>query len=102
MASKRSTTVLSMEYMNHGGWTCARVEHWNAFAKIRQDLFGWADIIAYHPQKGIALIQTTGATHFSHRKVKMLASPHLAGWKRAGGHIWLHEWSDKGLREEML
>lgn len=98
--TKKSPTQLSLDYLNKAGWVCAIVEKWNSFAKIRQDCFGFADILAYHPTQGIALIQTTTDTHFSHRRKKIILSPHPQGWCRANGRIFLHAWGDNGLREE--
>ena len=99
--SKKSPTQLSLDYLNKSGYTCAIVEHWNAFAGIRQDVFGFADLLAYG-RNGIALIQTTSQNNFEARKKKVLASPHLAGWKKAGGFVLVHGWGKDGLREEVL
>lgn len=100
--SKSSPTQLSLDYMNKLGWTCQIVEKWNAFAKVRQDCFGFGDILAYKPREGVALVQTTSASHFSDHKHKILNSPHTGGWKRAGGRVFLHAWGDDGLREVEL
>ena len=98
----RSPTQLSLDFLNKSGWTCAIVEKWNAHAGIRQDLFGFADIIAYHATGAIALIQTTSASHHAERKAKILSNPHFAGWKKACGTVFLHSWGKNGLREESL
>lgn len=105
--SKKSTTQLSMDYLNKSGFVCERVEHWNAFAKRKHDLFNFADIIAYKTGDGedegtIALVQTTSEDNFSARKKKIYASPHYQGWKMAGGFIVVHGWGKNGLREEWL
>lgn len=67
-----------------------RVEHWNSFAKCRQDLFGFADLIAVGTN--ILLIQTTSYENFSARKKKILASTKAPVWLRARGTIELHSW----------
>lgn len=103
--AKKSPTSLSLEYLNQLGWTCQIVEKRLPIPGkfVTQDAFGIADILAYHRGKGqIALVQTTSWEHFSHRKAKILASPHRDGWKAAFGKIILHAWGDKGLREEEL
>lgn len=100
--AKASPMQLSLAYLNKLGYTCQIVEHWNAFARKRFDCFGFGDILAFHRQKGIALIQTTSWSNFSVRKVKILTSPHYEGWKLADGKILVHGWGPKGLREEEL
>lgn len=104
--SKKSPTQLSLDYLNKQGMTCAIVEKWNAAAGVRQDCFGFADILAYGREKGvlnIMLVQTTTASNFLARKAKILTSPHYRGWTNAGGRVILHGWGGKdGLREEEL
>lgn len=101
--SKKSPMSLSLEYLNLCGWTCQIVEKWNPHARIRQDCFGFGDILAYHRRKGmVALIQTTSASNFTARRKKIMVSPHRDGWKASFGKIILHGWGPKGLREEML
>jgi hypothetical protein len=99
---KKSPTQLSLDYLNKLGYTCQIVEHWNSFARVRQDCFGFGDILAYHRNGTIALIQTSTASNFSARKKKILDSWHYLGWKAAGGIILLLCWGPKGLREEEL
>lgn len=98
--SNKSPMELSLDYLRKRGWTCQIVEKWNAHAKIRQDCFGFGDVLCY--RFGVALVQTTSTSNFSARRAKILESPHFAGWKRSGGRIFLHGWGDKGLREEEL
>ena len=102
---------LSLDYLNKCGFTCQIVEHWNAFARIRQDCFGFGDILCYGVARestgesgrvGIALVQTTTDHNFEARYRKIAASPHFKPWKRAGGRVFLHGWGKKGLREEEL
>jgi hypothetical protein len=101
---KRSPTWLSLDFLNKSGWVCQIVEKRLPIPGkfVTQDCFGIADLLAYHPQKGIALVQTTSATNFMARKTKVLASTHLEGWKRAGGLFVVHAWGKNGLREEYL
>lgn len=102
MGRKLSPTQLSLDFLNKCGYACAIVEKWNAHAKIRQDLFGFADIIAYHPLHGIVLVQTTTAHNMKAREKKILASPHFEGWKRAGGKVVLHGWGKNGCEGGLL
>lgn len=113
-----SPTQRSLKHLRDTGWTCQVVEHWNPYAKIRQDLFGFADIIALKKFKttnvaehGIALIQCTSITNFSARKTKVLLESRAALWRECGGLIFVHGWGKRGprgkrktwvLREEKL
>jgi hypothetical protein len=93
---------LSLDYLNKLGWTCQIVEKWIPGANVRQDAFGFGDILAYHMTSGICLVQTTTWGNFNARKAKIDVSPHKPLWKCAGGRILLHGWGDKGLKEEEL
>ena len=68
-----------------------RVEHWNAWAKCRQDLFGFADLLCVGPA-GFLLVQTTTALNISARRKKILASGKAKIWVRARGGIEIHGW----------
>jgi hypothetical protein len=56
------------------GWTYRIVEHWNAFAKIRQDLWGF-DILAIKSGCRPRAIQTTVQTGIGSRFDKLVALP---------------------------
>jgi hypothetical protein len=75
------------------------VERWNAYggpmvngvrAGIRQDLFGFLDIIAILPI-GICGIQSCGQAFSEHNK-KILANEIAPEWLKAGGFIHLYGW----------
>lgn len=75
--------------------TCEVVERWNAFARIRQDLFGIIDIVALDEQQTLG-VQTTSWTNVSARVKKITDSPHLPALLRAGWVLEVHGWK-KGL-----
>ena len=55
-----SPTSMTLKVLRDQGYIAAVVETWQAFACIRQDLFGFADILAYTPGKpGVLLAQVT-------------------------------------------
>lgn len=91
--TQRTLDLLRREY----GMLCGITEHWNHFAHIRQDLFGFIDIIAVGPQ-GIIAVQCTTDSNRSARRIKILESPEAATWLRAGGKIWLVTWGKHGER----
>lgn len=103
---KVSPTQRSLALLRSEGWTAHVVEHWNSHARIRQDVGGWMDILAYRPWLGLPMprvamvmgVQTTTDAHVAARIAKMqnLASPGL--WKRAGGIVEVHGWAKKGPR----
>jgi hypothetical protein len=86
-------------------------EHWNAFAKIRKDLFGFIDILAIRtipdldaldPHERVLAIenklrmtvgvQTTSYGNMSARVKKINESPILPILKKAGWKIVVHGW----------
>ena len=48
MASK-SPTQLSLAKLREEGWFCWITEHYNYYARKKQDLWGFVDIIALKP-----------------------------------------------------
>ncbi|MFZ9649512.1 MAG: hypothetical protein ACO29C_05430, partial [Fluviibacter sp.] len=77
-------TQRSLAYLRDEGYLVAIVEHWNPFARIRQDLFGFIDLLAIRRDETLA-VQVT-ASGVSARVKKIEASPLLgrvreAGWK---------------------
>ena len=90
---RTSPTERTLALYRKQGWQCAVVEKWNPYAKVRNDAFGFIDILAYHPfKKKIIGIQTTTMANKSNRIKKMAASQHTAGWNAAGGEIHLVVW----------
>lgn len=52
------------------GYTVGKTEHWNHFAKIRQDLFGSIDAIAMRSFTPLLALQVTDITSVSKRMAK--------------------------------
>ena len=92
-----SPTQRSIKLLKEQGWQVQRVEHWNAFAKRRIDLW-CGDLIAAHPTHGIALVQTTTGANLSARRIKCQESKYVLGFITAGGHFFLHGWRKIGGR----
>jgi len=87
-----SPTQRSLAALRATDWLCAVVEHWNHHAKIRQDLYGFVDILAVKP--GITLaVQTTTASNVAARVAKIRESPHLARVLAAGWRVEVHGWA---------
>ena len=67
------------------------VERWNAFARIRQDLFGIIDILAIRDGKTLA-VQCTSGSAVANRIGKMEDSRALNILREAGWIIEVHGW----------
>lgn len=93
---KTSPTQRSLKLLRAHGWTVAIVERWNAYAKIRQDLFGFADLIAFNIGAPVTLVQTTSASNAAARRAKILENVNAQKWLRCGGNIVLHKWALRG------
>lgn len=79
------------------GWTAQVVEHWNPFARIRQDLFGCIDIVAITPS-GITGIQACAGSSHAARVAKSIAEPRLRAWLEAGARFEVWSWTKRGAR----
>lgn len=87
-----SPTQRSLAEMKKRGCKLVQVvEHWNSFAKIRQDLFGIVDVLCIIDGQTVA-VQTTSGGNVAARKAKMEASPSIAHLRRAGWTILIHGW----------
>lgn len=93
-----SPTARTLETLRALGYTAQVVEHWNPHAKIRQDLFGWVDVIAIHPQHGFLGVQATTSDHLANRATKAMAEPRLRVWLAAGGRAECWGWAKRGPR----
>ena len=91
------------------GGSAAIVEHWNSFARIRQDLFGWIDIVhclpilrdgVTHLPGGVLGIQCTAAPHGPERLRKARGNKRLLDWLRSGNRLEVWEWKKRGPRGE--
>ena len=91
MASK-SPTQLSLAKLRDEGYTVAVVEHWNSFARIRQDLFGFIDLLALKG-KEVLVVQTTTASNMSARVKKIADHENVGAVRDAGWTIHVHGWS---------
>ena len=94
-----SPTARSLALLRRRGFIACPVERWIARAGVRQDAFGFADVLAAHPrERAILLVQATTAAHVSHRLAKARARPELAAWLRAGGRFSVWGWARRNCR----
>lgn len=97
-----SPTQRSLKQLRDNGYRAAITEHWNPFAKIRQDLFGIIDIVAVKPGSTLG-VQTTSYSNMSARVKKMLAAEAYQDLKDAGWRLICHGWKkNKSNRWELV
>ena len=89
--AKSSPTQRSLALLRERGFQAEVTERWNPWAKVRQDLFGWVDILALGDGQTWA-IQTTSRSNMSSRVKKIEESPILPEAIRAGWRIEVHGW----------
>jgi hypothetical protein len=93
-----SPTQLSLKKLREEGYTVAVVEHWNAFARIRQDLFGFIDLLALKGKEVLA-VQTTTATNMNARIKKIADHENIGIVREAGWTIHVHGWHQDEKRK---
>ena len=75
MAAK-SPTQRSLEYLREQGYHCEVVEKWNPWKRVRQDLWGWCDILAIRRDEVLAVQVTSSGV--STRLKKLSRMSHVA------------------------
>jgi len=81
-------TERSLKYLREQGYLCAIVEKWNPHARIRQDLWGWCDILAIKKNEVLA-VQVT-STGVAARIKKIQESETVGRVREAGIRIEVH------------
>jgi hypothetical protein len=80
------------------GWLVAVVERWNPYAKIRQDLFGFIDLIAIKGDATLA-VQTTSGSNASARVKKIRETQAASVWLESPSRtIIVHGWRKVGAK----
>lgn len=87
-----SPTQRSLKLLRDEGYRAAITEHWNGFAKIRQDLFGIIDILAVKDGETVG-VQTTSASNVSARVKKIAKSEATGDLRKAGWTLLVHGWA---------
>lgn len=92
-----SPTQRALAECRRRGWIAQVVEHWNPFARIRQDLFGVIDIVALTDVGILGIQACAGASHAA-RMAKVRAEPRTKAWLGAGGGLEVWSWAKRGAR----
>ena len=94
-------TQRSLAKLKDDGYLPQVVERWNAFAKIRQDLYGCIDIIAIGNGETLA-IQVTSKSNMKARINKISDNPALPEMIRSNWRVIVHGWAkNKSNRYEL-
>ncbi len=86
-----SPTQRSKKLLEDQGYLVAVVEKWNPHAKIRQDLFGFVDLIAIRENETLG-VQTTSYSNVSARINKIAEHENVGMVRKAGWRIVVHGW----------
>ena len=81
----------SMELLRDDGYLVAVTEHWNGFAHIKQDLWGFCDLLAVRRGEVLA-VQVTSASNHASRRTKIAENPVVGRVREAGIRIEIHSW----------
>lgn len=93
-------TQRTLEVLREEGYTCAIVERWNPHARIRQDLFGFIDILAIKRDETLA-VQCT-STGVASRIKKIMESDYLPKVREAGWKIQVWGWRKNSKNRYVL
>lgn len=81
----------SKEMLEKDGFLVGIVEHWNSFARIRQDLYGFLDLLAVRENE-IVGIQVTSDSNVSARVKKIAAHDNISAVRQSGMTVLVHGW----------
>ncbi len=100
---KDSPTQRTLKFLRATGCTVAVTEKWNPHAKLRQDLFGFIDVLSMDPRRqGLLAVQATSGPNHAARLTKLLQLPAAKLWIETGNRIWVVSWrkaGEKGKRK---
>jgi hypothetical protein len=92
-----SPTARSLELLRELGYTAKVVEHWNQYAKIRQDLFG-VDILALKAGEPVLVVQATTGSNHAARRGKLQDAGFDTLWASTGAQLEVWSWAKQGPR----
>lgn len=99
-------TARTLKEMRSRGYVCAVTERWNPFAKIRQDLFGFVDVLCVGNGETVAVQATGGDGGNVAARVAKIASDELAesvaACRKAGWRILVMGWRKNAAGKYVL
>lgn len=93
-----SPTQRSKAYAESLGYQVAIVERWNKFAKVRQDLYGFIDLLCLKEGNVLIAIQTTTTGHMNDRIRKIKTLPASWKWITSGNRLEVWGWALRGKK----
>lgn len=76
----------------------AITEHYNAFSRMRHDLFGFVDVLCCR-QDSILAVQTTSGANVSARMAKIALLPSVVYWlSNPACRLVIHGWAKRGAK----
>ena len=83
----------TLKELKEANFLVSKVEHFNAHAGCRQDLFGFIDILAVHPRYGTIGVQVCGSDWAPHiEKMTVELRERLLLWLAGGNRCILVGW----------
>ena len=102
---KTSPTKRTLDLVRKEGFIASVVEKWNAYVKIRQDVFGFGDVLACNPDtgphRGLWLLQATTVAHHAERRAKILGIKEAQTFLKSGGRIAVVSWDKRGAGRKL-
>jgi hypothetical protein len=86
-----SPTQRTLKHMRELGYKAQVVEKWNAFARIRQDLFGIVDVLCVKNGETVG-VQCTSGSNLASRIQKIAESEMTPILRSAGWKLLAHGW----------
>ena len=81
-----SHTPRTLKLYRELGYLATVTERWNPYAKIRQDLFGFIDILAINDTTCVGIQSTSRGNHLARRE-KILSLPAARAWVKMQGRL---------------
>jgi hypothetical protein len=82
-----------LEYLREQGYHCEIVEKWNPWRRIRQDLWGWCDILAIRRDEVLAVQVTSSGVAARIKKIQ--ESDTILRVREAGIRVEVHGWTKR-------
>lgn len=86
-----SPTQRTLAVMRERGYLAAVVERWNPHARIRQDLFGFVDVLCIRDGE-VCGVQATSGSNVASRVAKITEHENVGAVRKAGIRLLVHGW----------
>lgn len=93
-----SPTQRSKAYAESLGYQVAIVERWNQWAKVRQDLYGFIDLLCLKEGACLIAIQATSTGNMNSRIAKIKTLPASWKWITSGNRLEVWGWALRGKK----